>query len=524
MFFAIACATTTTNPSSFVAFLAGPVVIMTLVDSSSASQVTAPSSASGCALRAPTAKTAATTGQQPNTCRRVVTPISTVTGSEVQQLLFKLDRASPYLPQCIPPCLHDKNLDRCATKHGGPSSIPPSSSSTTAAKNLNNNGLSVMGKHIQQVESIVDHMRHFDMILPLGDSCRICQSSPPTESRTNDSLGADESSTINSTGRSTLFIEFGCGAAKLSDHLSQQLVLHHQQQQEESSAGVHPSNNNNNHHFVLIDRQHFGANRMRDGAIRARLTASSPRSTVRRITQDIASVSIESILNGGGDTASVPTFIPTTKIGSHPSIVAMSKHLCGSAVEHTIQCLEDYSAAFKQQQQPSQQEQSLRRPLIPIAVATCCHYRCEKASFRDPVQFFWRLGFTDRDWEVMVIASQWASLKVDGNTHSFPVATPWPMEEKDTPFPPPMPIDPLSLAIDDAALLASMDASSADFEQSFSRHAKQSLGRRCKLVLDTARAHRLMSLGYEQVHLVSYTTQSLELHLLLAVPPSEINL
>ena len=168
------------------------------------------------------------------------------------------------------------------------------------------------------------------------------------------------------------------------------------------------------------------------------------------------------------------------------TVVGISKHLCGSAADLSIRCCS--------------------RSQTPMAVATCCHYLCTWDQFSN-TQFFQTLGFTKRDFEVLTIVSQWASMGqatcIETNLNSNETSTQWTTLRT---------LEPLSPTIVPEHLI-----DSKEFEKSFSRRDKTKLGKRCKLFLDIARAYRLQDAGY-LVKLLRYTLMSLEDHLLLAVP------
>ena len=325
------------------------------------------------------------------------TPVSTVSGDEVQVLLAKLERASPYLPNNIP--YYDL------------SSVP---------KNDNRNK---PPKHLLQLESMLNHLNAHGLL-------------------NND----------------TTYIEFGCGTAKLSDCISERL----------QGKASH----------VLIDRKSFSAERMRDGAIMARCALSTNhhqqyqhctnKNTLKRLTMDIADFDLDSL----------EYCLPLNTVG-------VSKHLCGPAADATIRCV------------------STRN--IPLLVATCCHYLCQLDTFCNTDFVVRELGFTEREFEILSIISGWASIKVNQSS-----LIPPPTHEE--PFPPPLPIEPLSQKITYTSTI-----SSDEFERTYSREEKQRLGKRCKVVLDTGRAHYLVSMGYS-VQLVQYTSLSMENHLLIATP------
>ena len=315
------------------------------------------------------------------------TAASTVTGLEVQYLIAKMNRAAPFLPFSKP---NDVPFQDRSTRHTSTTQAPP--------------------KHIQQVESITNHIKEANFFHP-----------------------------------GTSFCELGCGTAKLSDHISQAM----------DGCASH----------VLIDRKVFGKTSLRDGAMMARLKRGN---SVRRITMDIGDIDDLSSICG-------------------PNPVVISKHLCGIAADHLIRCC--------------------CRSRAPLIVATCCHYLCDWDQFSN-TRFFEMLGFSQRDFQVLTIISQWASI---GKDCSFEAKS---SNEGDgsatwTILP--------SLELLSSTIIPEHLVDSDDFERSFSRPEKMALGKRCKLFLDTARAYRLQEVGY-QVKLVRYTTMSIEDHLLMAVP------
>jgi Methyltransferase TRM13 len=104
---------------------------------------------------------------------------------------------------------------------------------------------------------------------------------------------------------------------------------------------------------------------------------------------------------------------------------------------------------------------------------------------------------------VLRIISQWASIKL--KTRSNPASNTVPNGL------PALPTGPLTSQVDYQPPIPS-----EEFEMTFTREQKAALGKRCKIVLDTARAHRLQELGYS-VRLVHYTSHSLENNLLIAI-------
>ena len=349
----------------------------------------------------------------PTTTTQTQTPISSVSGEEVQILLAKLNRASPYLPKTIP-------YQDMSSPHHDKQNKPP--------------------KHLLQLESMINHLEAHNLLQ-----------------------------------KNTTFIEFGCGTAKLSDCINERL-------QGESS-------------HIVIDRQTFSNERKRDGTIVAR--SKYPHQIVR-LTMDINDFHLETI-----------PALPRPP-------VAVSKHLCGPAADATIQCL------------------ATQQTRIPLLVATCCHHSCQFNSFCNTDFVIHQLGFTTREFDILTILSAWASIYISplsststststSSTLSSQLSLPLPppsltMTNHNEPFPPPLPMEPLPQYL--PRTMTTTMVPSADFERTFHRSDKQQLGKRCKVLLDTARAHHLVSLGYS-VRLVQYTSLSMENHLLIATPKND---
>lgn len=187
--------------------------------------------------------------------------------------------------------------------------------------------------------------------------------------------------------------------------------------------------------------------------------------------------------------------------------------------------------------------------------------------FPSASKFFTRLGLTDRDVDVMITVSQWASIggSGKGKTAAAPVAVaasaavaapsaaaPAPAAGQErggdsigkggdglfVPLPAHAVVndgeegDPMVPAIVAAAVPAAAPAAasaqaaraaflpSEEFEAAFSREAKAALGVRCKRAIDECRACKLVEMGYE-THWVRCTERSLEDLLLVGLRPCE---
>ena len=301
----------------------------------------------------------------------------------------------------------------------------------------------------------------------------------------------------------TTVIEFGCGTAKLSEVVQQHC------------GGMR---------HILIDRQDQFAKqhtRVRDRAMMARSGVENDNSIIRRTMdiQDLANLREFHQFDGSHDNGNDDTEVSETahvngatssSSSSLPlsseAVVAIAKHLCGPATDYTCRAVRDEY----------------------LAIATCCHYRCEwNDTF---ASFCEKVGLTPRDFTVLTVVSQWATIKTrtrkrpndtdktdnqdDGKITKEPSSSSsTPMTAPLQPFQSPLPELPtLSPNVREDEFI-----DSKTFEQTLPRDDKIRLGKRCKLFLDVARAYSLERKGYH-VKLLRYTTLSLEDHLLLAVP------
>jgi len=207
--------------------------------------------------------------------------------------------------------------------------------------------------------------------------------------------------------------------------------------------------------------------------------------------------------------------------------IVISKHLCGPAADFTINCCLPCNNT------------------PPLVIATCCHYllACQSPSAmvweNYYASFFSSLGLDKRDFEVMNIISQWASISIPKKTKSYDQTIDEsqsngsnqlqeePKKNKSSPLSGiPVLINlqdkisskqkiPLDLSREEKSNIIPSD----EFEKAFTKEEKMRLGKRCKIMIDLARAHRLQVSGkYRQVKLIRYTTMSMEDHLLIAIP------
>jgi tRNA:m4X modification enzyme len=319
----------------------------------------------------------------------------------------------------------------------------------------------VSGEEVQYLLAKLDRAAcllpySYPLDIPLHDLSRRHTddtNAPPKHIKQLESL-VEHLKAVNLCQPGATFCELGSGVGKLSDHISIALngVCSH----------------------ILIDRKQFGHTRLRDRAIAARCR---PPYHIKRLTMDIAELeSLQSVCE-------IKEELP----------VAVSKHLCGPAADLSIDCC--------------------RQTGIPLAVATCCHYLCSWESFSGR-EFFESLGFTENDFKVLTTASQWATMKRSTNNTENAELTNNVNDDLDSgggwlPSLSEFPRLPLQIELKDLV-------DSQVFEEMFPREAKIILGKRCKLLVDLARAKHLQARGY-RVKLVRYTTLSAEDHLLIAV-------
>ena len=497
----------------------------------------------------------------------LITPskkISTVSGYEVQRLIHKINRVKAFLPtiQSIPVLDYSKhNEERCNILNDNPP------------------------KHVGQIESIVAHMQRNGLLPPPST----------TQSRFHDEYDGKKDSDTTTPAGHYYFIEFGCGTAKLSDHVSSTIVQQLQQQQQQQQKGATLYGDATTAapiHYVLIDQQPMKAvERYCDGRIRSRhhhpfRMNETSRDIVQRHTCPISQVRLNDIIHHH-EATDLPSASTSTTTKQKLTVVAMAKHLCGSATDDAIRCIQNYCKEEMKQtlkgtansttmydDNYQNNERSIAR--IPLVIATCCHYACDAQTLLDykisipaavkeeallpgtdhnidhQLSYLQYMGFDERDIEVLIIVSQWASIKIDvavdvpdtddesavrvaeqqkvSSTRTERVSsifhdkldkidgdTMSPDRDEMT-FPPPLPPSPIPITIQ-PAIENDMRLSSQSFEVQFSRPEKQELGQYSKLLIDMARGYYLKYNNispYQAVKLIYYTTLSVERHLLIA--------
>ena len=358
--------------------------------------------------------------------------VDTVTGAQVQALLWKLRALAPILPRLPTMELADP-VYFDAKKEG-------------------------TGKHVLQEVSIIGHLQRIGALAP----------------------------------RTTVAVELGAGAARLSDRLGRatQGRLAH----------------------VLVDRKGEEDSKSRDKPMRTR------GARLERIVGDIADFDF-----AGGCCQ-----------------LCVSKHLCGPASDLAIAAIGRAAAAGSA---AAGVGSGGGGGPPPSCLATCCHYLCSWATYEGR-EFWLAAGLTESDFGVAVSVSQWNSMRkltkqpqqAQGQSNdsrgraaglSAGDLLGAPTDEEHSCWLPDMAqvAEVANRTLSSAGgaagppAPASFEAFGKEFEASFSRAEKAALGRQVKELLDLARCARLQrGLGYERVGLVRYTTRSLEDRLVVCQP------
>ncbi|RUS18711.1 methyltransferase TRM13-domain-containing protein [Endogone sp. FLAS-F59071] len=302
--------------------------------------------------------------------------------------------------------------------------------------------------------------------------------------------------------KSSYFIEFGAGRGELSNYLKAAV---NDTQGEATYMLVDRKNVRGKVRYSMGKKRtsHFPLHRL---AILIHNFIISPtqfdkallgahparKSTVKRICCDIKDLDLSRVdaLQGGGK-----------------KIVALSKHLCGSATDITLKCLIDTPLTKIQPKNYT----ALSSTIAGIVIALCCHQLCRWPMYPNP-NFLAGVGFTQADFERACKMTSWAicgqrSKVIEGEgkgedenenendeeSEEREHAEVW--EEED-------------------------DADETDEHYSGLTHVEREvLGYQCKRLLDTGRAQFLERYGFD-VELVYYVEPrtSLENCALLAVP------
>ncbi|KAI8142883.1 methyltransferase TRM13-domain-containing protein [Fennellomyces sp. T-0311] len=249
------------------------------------------------------------------------------------------------------------------------------------------------------------------------------------------------------------FIEFGAGKAELSAYVK---------------AAVAEVNGEAT--YVLVDRKI-----VRNKVDNALMGLSTKRSTVQRVTIDIKDLDLSKVQALSDEN------------GKRKKIVALSKHLCGSATDITLKCLMNYVESEKAAGNTS--------PISGIIIALCCHQLCRYEMYPN-IPYLDQVGFSKLDFARLCKMSSWA---ICGQRTQAEQG-----EE------------------DDHATVA-QEAGDADLTtghySGLDHNDREKIGYRCKRAIDTGRVRYLEQYGFK-VKLVYYvdSATSLENCALIAVP------
>ncbi|XP_067846693.1 tRNA:m(4)X modification enzyme TRM13 homolog isoform X2 [Heptranchias perlo] len=285
-------------------------------------------------------------------------------------------------------------------------------------------------------------------------------------------------------GSNRCFVEFGAGRGKLSHWID--LAL-------QDAKNVH---------FLLVER---ATTRFKvDGKHRSR------DSTFERLQIDIVDLSL----------GKVPLLVR-----ERLPVVGIGKHLCGAATDLALKCLIE---SYKTKQEDSGKEPLAKRlksdemetiaerpmsvsnctvqsaanrqSVLGIAVALCCHHRCEWKHYVGK-EFFSSRGLGAEDFKIFQRMSSWATCGM--KRHSIDVGE----AEFDS--------------TDQKMQLEEHDfeEESSAYEGTLTVEERENLGRLCKQLIDQGRIWYLQQQGFDSA-LQYYTSPSISLEnvLLTAVP------
>ncbi|KAG2221569.1 hypothetical protein INT45_002583 [Circinella minor] len=249
------------------------------------------------------------------------------------------------------------------------------------------------------------------------------------------------------------FIEFGAGKGELSGYLKPAV--------EEINGEAA---------YILVDRK-----LVRNKVDNTLLGQGSIRSTVQRVTIDIKDLNlskVQAIMN---------------KNDKKRKIIALSKHLCGSATDITLKCLMNYVK--------HEQDNGNKSPISGIIIALCCHQLCRYEMYPNTT-YLEENQFNKVDFARLCKMSSWA------------ICGQRPQQENDQE--------------DEHATMTQEDE---DNDQTTGHYSgldhfdREKIGYQCKRVIDMGRVKYLEQFGFN-VKLVYYvdSVTSLENCALIATP------
>ncbi|KAK2835117.1 hypothetical protein Q5P01_015601 [Channa striata] len=195
-------------------------------------------------------------------------------------------------------------------------------------------------------------------------------------------------------------------------------------------------------------------------------------------------------------------------------LVGVGKHLCGAATDLALRCLLE-TPGFREDSEPPQKRLKTSEqatdpdpgpdrgsgPVLGLAVALCCHHRCEWRHYVGQ-QFFLQQGLGAAEFSAFCRMSSWATCGLRPTDQDCRLQ------------------DRSSQRGDDAE---HEPAEEADTVNGFlSAGEREQLGRLCKLLIDSGRLHFLRNKGFS-CRLTRYISPQVTLEnvLLTAVPSAE---
>jgi tRNA:m4X modification enzyme len=301
----------------------------------------------------------------------------------------------------------------------------------------------------------------------------------------------------------TCFIEFGAGRGKLSNCLQRVCV------------------NDDTIHYLLVDRD--SCRRKKDVYLRG---DPSNEARVQRLNIDIEHLDLGRVEVVQGSEVK--------------QVVAVSKHLCGSATDLTLRCLletlphDDHQpinpddVTLHHRDGPANPKRVCTRnptsKLSGIVIALCCHHRCSWGQLAG-THWLGGRGFSPIDAHLVSKMTSWAVCGVRSpdrdsehdmeHEHSF-AETGATTTTDSTHHVVTMTTDPTHSNI-------TTKMNSTPHPPSYHPHPREEVGLKCKRVLDLARLHYLRERGMEGrlLYFVSRST-SLENVLLIATPKKHL--
>ncbi|XP_070816626.1 tRNA:m(4)X modification enzyme TRM13 homolog [Chaetodon trifascialis] len=207
-------------------------------------------------------------------------------------------------------------------------------------------------------------------------------------------------------------------------------------------------------------------------------------------------------------------------------LVGVGKHLCGAATDLALRCLLETPQPAKEETEPAQKRLKTSEPAVPesvddpesadsaalpepgsgpgpvlgLALALCCHHRCEWRHYVGQ-QFFLQRGLGAAEFSAFCRMSSWATCGLRPTSQVLP------------------PMDPTNRRGDDDE---HEPAGETDAVKGFlSAGERQQVGRLCKRLIDGGRLHFLKTKGLDS-KLSAYVSSQVTLEnvLLTAVPSS----